>query len=86
MEAATWGTRPGVEAQEKTPETGTADNAGSREGKVGSFKEIVKMSPRHNRQRAETRKQYPRQEMTFRQLWGTAAGQSLKGVGHAPSS
>lgn len=75
-----------MEAQEKTPESGTADNAGSREGKVGSFKEIAKMSPRHKRQRAETRKQYLRQEMTFRQLWGIAAGQSLKGVGHALSN
>lgn len=49
--------------QERTPKTGTEDNAGNGEGKEGSFKGLAKMSPRHKRQQTETRKQYHRQEM-----------------------
>ena len=53
------GSRTRGRGRERTPETGTADNAGSGEGKEGSFLAIAKMSPTHERQQADTRKQYP---------------------------
>lgn len=49
--------------QQRTPETDTADNAGSQQGEEDSFNAVVKKSPRHKHTRSETRKQCPRPEM-----------------------